>query len=100
MITQRSSLEILVLSPRSKFGGPKRTSRTGQEDGWGKKQKKSFLRGEFCPTKTPIFRLFWKFSKLAILIGNFLHENGAYKKNGVHHDEGNGKCKKTVISDF
>ena len=100
MITQRSSLEILVLSPRSKFGGPKRTSRTGQEDGWEKKQKKSFLRGEFCRTKTPIFRLFWKFAKLAILIGEFLRQNGAYTKNGVYHDEGNEKCKKTVISDF
>ena len=100
MIARRSSLEILVLSPRLKFGGAKRSSRTGQEDGWGKKQKNAFLRGKFCRTKTPIFRLFWKFAKQAILIGNFLHENGAYRKNGVHHDEGNGKCKKTVISDF
>ena len=100
MIARRSSLEILVLSPRSKFRGAKRTSRTGQEDGWGKKQKKSFLRGEFCRTKTPIFRLFWKFSKMAILIGKYLHDNGTYRKNKVHYGEGNGKCKKTVISDF
>ena len=100
LIARRSSLEILVLSPRSKFGGPKRTSRTGQEDGWEKKQKKSFLRGEFCRTKTPIFRLFRKFAKLAILIGKYLRDNGTYRKNGVYHDEANGKCKKTVISDF
>ena len=98
--TRWSSMEILILSPRSKLGGAKRTSRTGQEDGWGKKQKKSFLRGEFCRTKRPFFRLFWKFAKIPILIGEFLRENGGYRKNGVHHDEGNGKCKKTVISDF
>ena len=90
----------LVLSPRSKSGGPKRTSQPGQEDGRKKKRKKSFLRCEFCRTKTPIFLLFWKFEKLAILIGEFLRENGAYRKNGVYHDEANGKCKKTVISDF
>ena len=100
LIARRSSLEILVLSPWSKFGGPKRTSRTGQEDGWEKKQKKSFLRGEFCRTKTPIFRVFRKFAKLAILIGKYLRDNGTYRKNGVYHDEANGKCKKTVISDF
>ena len=100
MIIQRSSLEILVLSPRSKLGGAKRSSWTGQEDGWGKKQKKSFLRGEFCRTKTPIFCLFWKFAKMVILIGKYLRDNSAYRKNEVHYGEGNGKCKKTVISDF
>ena len=65
-----------------------------------KKQKESFLRGEFCRTKTPIFHLFRKFAKLAILIGKYLRDNGTYRKNGVYHDEANGKCKKTVISDF
>ena len=87
-------------SPQLKFWGPKRTSGTGQEDGWWKKQKKSFLRSQYCRTKTPIFRFFWKFVKLAILIGKDLYENSVYRKNRVYHDKGNGNCKKTVISDF
>ena len=33
LIARRSSLEILVFSPRSKFGGAKRVARTGREDG-------------------------------------------------------------------
>ena len=48
-------MEILVFSPRSKSGGPKCPSRTGREDGWGKKPKKSFLRVKFCRTKMPFF---------------------------------------------
>ena len=40
MIAQRSSLENLVLSPRSKLEGLKRNSRTGQEDGLEKKKQK------------------------------------------------------------
>ena len=95
---------IIAGNPRFESPIKVRGSKTYLSDGprrWvGKKAKKSFLRGEFYPTKMPIFRLFWKFAKLAILIINLLHENGAYRKNGVHYDEGNGKCKKTVISDF
>ena len=45
-------------SPRLKFGGPKCTFRTGQEDGWENKRKKSFLKGKFCCAKSPIFLLF------------------------------------------
>ena len=33
LITQRSSLKILIFSPRSKYGGAKRPARTGREDG-------------------------------------------------------------------
>ena len=87
-------------SPRLKFGGPKRTCQTGQGDGWGKKQKQSILRGQFHCTKILIFRLFWKFSKVTILVEKYLRDNSAYRKNGVYHDEANRKCKKTVISDF
>ena len=46
----------------------------------GKQAKKSFLRGQFCCTKTPFFEFFWKFPKLVILICKFLCENSAYKK--------------------
>ena len=94
-LEMNSSLEIPI-----KVWGSKTYLSDGPRRWVGKRAKKSFLRGEFFHTKTPIFRLFWKFAKLAILIGNFLRENGAYRKNGAHHDEGNGKCKKTVISDF
>ena len=58
-------------SPRLKFGGPKRTSQTGQGDGWGKKQKQSFLRGQFCCTKIPIFRLFENFQNWRFWSPNF-----------------------------
>ena len=71
MIARRSLLEILVLSPRLKFGGPKRTSWTGQEDGWGKKQKNHFYGVNFAVRKRPFFDFFenlqdWRFSS-----GNF-----------------------------
>ena len=97
----------VIIAGNPRFESPIKVmgSETYLSDGsriWvGKKaKKKSFLRAEFCRTKTPIFQLFWKFAKQVILIGEYLRENGAYRKNGVYHDEGNGKCKKTVISDF
>ena len=37
----------------------------------GKKAKKTFLSGQNCRMKMPIFRLFWKFAKLAILMAIF-----------------------------
>ena len=67
LIDRRSSLEILVFSPRSKFGGAKRLARTGREDGQEKRRKNHFLRGEFWRAILPfwlllaIFDLFWFF---------------------------------------
>ena len=87
------------LSPRSKFGGPKRTSRTCQEDGLKKKWKK-ISKGRILRYKIMFFLFFWNFPKLAILIEKFHCENSTYRKNGVHHNDGNGKSKKFVISDF
>ena len=86
----------LILSPRSKSGGPKRTSQPGQEDGREKKRKKSFLRGKFCRTKTP-FLIICKTGDFDLGISPWKRH---LQKNGVHHDKGNKKCKKTVISDF
>ena len=37
---------------------------------------------------------------MSILFCKFLHENKVYRKNGVHHDEANGKSFETVISIF
>ena len=68
---------VLVISPwkqnsRSKFGGPKRTSRTGQEDGWENKRKKSFLRGKFCCAKSPFFGNFFDFLAVFAIFWLFL----------------------------
>ena len=83
-----------------KVGGCKTKLSVGPRRWLGKKAKKSCLRGEFCRTKTPIFCFFLKFSKMAILIGKYLRDNSAYRKNEVHSGKANGKCKKAVISDF
>ena len=37
---------------------------------------------------------------MSILFCKFLQENMVYRKNGVHHDEANGKSFETVISIF
>ena len=67
-------------SPRLKFGGPKRTSRTGQEDGWENKRKKSFLRGKFCCAKSPFFWQFFRFfGRFAIFLAIFGPFLGRYK---------------------
>ena len=50
--------------------------------------------------KTLFFFFFLKFLILAILFDKFLHKNSIYRKNGAYHDDGNGKSKKSVISDF
>ena len=50
--------------------------------------------------KIALFWVFWKFSKLAILIDEFLQENSTYRKNKVYHKDGKGKSNKSVISDF
>ena len=67
-------------SPQLKFGGPKRSSQTGQEDGWENKRKKSFLRGKFCCAKSPFFSNFFnflgRFCHLLAIFGPFL---GRYK---------------------
>ena len=47
LIARRSSLEILVFSPRSKFGGAKRVARTGREDGRKKNWRFFFQRPAF-----------------------------------------------------
>ena len=47
LIDRRSSLEILVFSPRSKFGGAKRLARTGREDGRKKNWRFFFQRPAF-----------------------------------------------------
>ena len=47
LIDRRSSLEILVFSPRSKFGGAKRPARTGREDGQEKNWIFFFQRAAF-----------------------------------------------------
>ena len=95
---------IIAGNPRFESPIKVRGSKTYLSDGprrWVREEaKKSFLRGEFCRTKTPIFRLFRKFAKLAILIGKYLRDNGTYRKNGVYHDEQHGKTKKIAISDF
>ena len=52
------------------------------------------------PYKNAVFWVFWKFSKLAILIDEFLQENSTYRKNKVYHKDGKGKSNKSVISDF
>jgi len=48
-------------SPQSKFVGPKRTSRIGQEDGWENKRKKTYLRGQFCCAKSSFYGIFFNF---------------------------------------
>ena len=87
MNNRQSLMEILLLSLDQSLG----------LQNVGKKAKKFLLRGEFCRTKTPIFRPFWKFSKVAILVEKYLCDNSAYRKNRVYHDEANGECKKCVI---
>ena len=66
----------------------------------GKKNAIFFLfQGvNFAVQKRQFLDFFWKLSKQAILIGKFLHENSAYRKNGVHRDKGNKKCKKKLPS--
>ena len=59
-------------SPRLKFGGPKRASQTGQEDGWENKRKKSFLRGKFCCAKSPFFSNFFNFWAVFAIFWLFL----------------------------
>ena len=57
LIDRRSSLEILVFSPWSKFGGAKRQARTGRED----RQKKFdnfFSKGRIFAYKTAHFSTF------------------------------------------
>ena len=46
------------------------------------------------------FQHFWKIAKKAILYRKFLHENSTYRTNGVYHNVANGKCNKTVNSEF
>ena len=58
-------------SPRSKFGGQKRTSRTSQEDGRRKKWEKKYLRGEFCGTKSCFFCFFEIFQNWQFWSKNF-----------------------------
>ena len=57
LIARRSSLEILVFSPRSKFGGAKRPARTGREDGQ-KKLKFFFSKGRILAFKKAHFFFF------------------------------------------
>ena len=59
-------------SPRLKFGGPKRTSQTGQEDVWENKREKSFLRGKFCCAKSPFFGNFFDFLAVFAIFWLFL----------------------------
>ena len=47
LIARRSSPQILVFSPRSKFGGAKRLARTGREDGRKKNWRFFFQRPAF-----------------------------------------------------
>ena len=46
------------------------------------------------------FQHFWKIAKKAILYRKFLHENSTYRTNGVYHNVANGKCNKTINSEF
>ena len=66
-------------SPRSKFGGPKRTSRTGQENGRKKKWGGKCLRGEFSRTKSCFFH-FLKFSETGNFDRKIRCENSTYRK--------------------
>ena len=50
--------------------------------------------------KVGFFQFFRKSWKFAILFCRFHHENTIPRKNGVHHEKANGKCNKTVDSDF
>ena len=47
LIARRSSPQILVFSPRSKFGGANRLARTGREDGRNTNSKFFFQMAEF-----------------------------------------------------
>ena len=58
------------------------------------------LSQRFFAAKLGFFQFFQKHQKEAILFCNFLHENWADRKNGVHHDKANGKSFETVISIF
>ena len=58
------------------------------------------FRVQILPHKIPFFGVFWKIEKKAILYRKFLHENSTYRKNGVYHNVANGKCNKTVNSEF
>ena len=55
---------------------------------------------QILPHKIPFYEDFWKIEKKAILYRKFLHENSTYRKNGVYHHVANGKCNKTVNSEF
>ena len=58
LIARRSSLEILVFSPRSKFGGAKRPARTGREDGRKKKLTIFFSKARILACKKADFSTF------------------------------------------
>ena len=58
LIARRSSLQILVFSPRSKFGGEKRPARTGREVGREKKFN-FFSKGWIVSYKKAYFSSFW-----------------------------------------
>ena len=83
-----------------KVGGCKTKLSVGPRRWLGKKAKKIMSKGRILPYKNAHFLSFLKFSKMAILIGKYLRDNSAYRKNEVHSGKANGKCKKAVISDF
>ena len=67
------------------------------------KQKENFETHStgllICPIIS-VFLFFRKFVKWAVLVHNFLQENGTYRKNRGHYVVANVKCNKTVNSDF
>ena len=66
-------------------------------------QRKSYLMQFWLRNltfKIVFFQFFPKSRKVAILFCRFHHENTIPRKNGVHHEKANGKCNKTVDSDF
>ena len=66
----------------------------------GEKTIKNVSKDQIWLYENTLFCVFWKFPIVTILIDKFLHENSIYRKNGAYHDAGNGKSKKSVISDF
>ena len=89
-----------LLGPQQKCSIPRRSQRKMLQHGAPPQKTLLLSMVQILPYKIALFWVFWKLSKLAILIDEFLQESSTYRKNKVYHDDGKGKSNKSVISDF
>ena len=78
------------------FEGPEHKSWTGWEDGRKKNENTIFKGPTFAAQKHLFLDFFENFQSRRFWLANFTMKTAPR----VYHDEGHGKCKKTVISDF